>query len=125
MYKESEKYTELASEVIRTTSGMEWLEEKRIAYLSCDKAKKQGYKKILGQCIKVREIDKVFVKADFYIVIYEPNCEGFTDEQYKILLEHELLHIGARGNIMNHDLEDFKQIVDKYGTDWARVEVIE
>lgn len=125
MYKESEYYKELAANVIKKNVGMGWLNGVGIKYLSCDKEKRQGNKCVLGQCMKVREIDKVFVNADFYIVIYEPCCEGFSEEQYKILLEHELLHIGKDKKIVSHDLSEFKQIVDKYGTNWAEVDLFE
>jgi len=47
--------------------------------------------------------------------------------QLSILMEHELLHIGVeerqgkepRYFIRPHDYEDFKQIIDKYGTEWS------
>ncbi len=121
MYTESKEITELAKKVISEVPELKWIKEKevKIKYLLCDKAKRHCKKTVCGQCIKVKEIDKTFIDATFYIVIYTPNCEHFTQRQYEILLEHELLHVGDNGKIIPHDYEDFKQITDKYGTEWA------
>ena len=53
---------------------------------------------------------------------------GFTEDQMRILLFHELLHIGIeftedgqeKYSIKPHDYEDFKIIIDRYGTDWSQ-----
>lgn len=50
-----------------------------------------------------------------------------TEKQLEILLFHELLHIGIEPaddggenySIIPHDMEDFKIVIDKYGTDWS------
>lgn len=50
-----------------------------------------------------------------------------AQEQVKTVIFHELLHVGiepgADGeetySVRKHDLEDFKEIIDRYGTDWA------
>lgn len=98
----------------------------RVAFLYCAKAKKSGKSTVYGECIKVRDIDKVFSPYDFYIVIYEPNIENFNDKQLRILVEHELMHIGVDDEsdlpkyfIEKHDFEDFKNIINKYGADWS------
>ncbi len=86
--------------------------------------KKSNNKKIYGQCEKVADKYKWVIPCEFTITIFEPNCEGFTKEQMEILIFHELLHIGIDGTryyVRPHDLEDFKLIVDLYGTDWARI----
>ena len=53
-----------------------------------------------------------------------------TEEQIRILIFHELLHIGIEVDddgeehysCVPHDLEDFKQIIDRFGTDWDKVD---
>lgn len=48
----------------------------------------------------------------------------------EVLLFHELLHVGiefaADGSelysVKGHDLEDFKLIIDRFGTDWSKVD---
>lgn len=82
---------------------------------------------MLGQCEKVAEKYKWGIPCDFTITIFEPNIVGFTEEQIKILLFHELLHVGydpegERLYVKPHDLEDFKLIINEFGTDWAQVD---
>lgn len=46
---------------------------------------------------------------------------GLTDEQVAMVIYHELLHIGSDGDskwIKPHDLNDFKSIIDRFGTGW-------
>ena len=65
--------------------------------------------------------------CDFTITVFEPNCEGMTDEQLRILLLHELMHVGITidkdgaeaYHIVPHDLEDFRAIVGRFGPDLA------
>ena len=76
---------------------------------------------------------KPFCDFEYLITIYTDSCRGFTDEQMLIVLFHELLHIKVEeitddaGEIMNiklttrgHDLEDFKVIIDRWGTNWSK-----
>lgn len=98
----------------------------RIAYLSSDMEKKKGDKLVLGQCEKIPEKYKWSVPYDFTITIFEPNVERLTDDQLKIVMYHELLHVGIRkdGNeeqyyVREHDIEDFRDILDRYGLDWS------
>lgn len=74
-------------------------------------------------------------KQQYAVVVMckdEPEQEAvynrLKEEGFKllILLEHELLHIGVNtdGNepsfyIVPHDIEDFRSIIEKYGTDWS------
>lgn len=129
-YAQSETYTQIGLDIINSNPDFEHLKgaDVRVAFLSCTKLKRSKNKVTFGECIKVTEINKVFNPYDFFIVIYEPNVENFTDTQIKILIEHELMHIGVEYKdgeaiyyLVPHDLEDFKNIIDKYGTDWAEV----
>ncbi len=98
-----------------------------IVYLTSENAKTQNGKKICGQCEKVPDKYKWSVPADFTITVFLPNIEGFTDEQKEILIFHELKHIGIVFNadgtetysINPHDYEDFKEIIDRFGTEWS------
>ena len=82
-------------------------------------------KSVFGQCEKVPDKYKWSVPCDFTITIFEPNVERFTEEQMRILILHELMHVGVLkdGNEENyfirpHDIEDFRTIIEKYGLDW-------
>lgn len=100
-----------------------------IVYLSSEHKKVEAGRKILGQCEKVADKYKWGIPCDFTITVFEPNVEGMTDDQLKIIIFHELLHVGIDFKedgsesyfIRPHDLEDFKLIIDRFGTDWSNV----
>lgn len=128
----NEKYSEIARELINTEDALVDVRNSQatIVYLSSEHKKKSGNKLVFGQCEKVADKYKWGIPADFTITVFEPNVEGFSEEQLKILLFHELLHVGIEFNadgsetysIRPHDLEDFKLIIDKFGTDWSKVD---
>lgn len=123
-------YAEIADDLIRHEPSLLHLLESRakIIYLSSDYAKTSKGKLVFGQCEKVADKYKWGIPADFTITVFEPNVEKFTEDQIRILLHHELLHVGidkkADGSesysIVDHDIEDFKLILDTYGTGWSR-----
>lgn len=128
----NEKYSEIARELINTEDALVDVRNSQatIVYLSSEHKKKSGNKIIFGQCEKVADKYKWGIPADFTITVFEPNVEGFSEEQLKILLFHELLHVGIEYNadgsetysVKPHDLEDFKLIIDRFGTDWSKVD---
>lgn len=124
----NEKYAEVARELIQTEPSLEPIRDSSVTiiYLSSEHEKKQGSKLIYGQCERVPEKYRWAVPADFTITIFEPNVERFTDHQIRILLLHELLHVGIEkdGNeevysVRPHDVEDFREIIERYGMDWG------
>ena len=128
----NEHYAEIGQELIESEPALEHIlnSNTSIVYLSSEHKKKNGEKIVYGQCEKVAEKYKWGIPADFTITIFEPNIEGFTEEQLRILIFHELLHVGITYNddgeekysIIGHDLEDFKLIIDRYGTEWSKKE---
>lgn len=129
----NEFYQQIAKELIEVRPELAEIRNSNVQIVllsSTHKAKSKG-KLVFGQCEKVAEKYKWAIPADFTITIFEPNVEGFTDEQLSILIFHELLHVGVeydeesgeeKFSIVPHDLEDFKAVVDEYGTDWAATE---
>lgn len=124
----SKEYMELACEVIEEQEELQWIPKAgiKVGFLESDRAKKKDGKIVLGECIRVRDLFKCFIPHDFLIVVYAPNVIGMTRDQLKILLHHEFLHIGIDESgeeiryINNpHDIEEFREIIEKYGIDWA------
>ena len=123
-------YTNIALELLINEPSLQHIKESHavIIYLESDYAKTSKGKLVFGQCEKVADKYKWGIPADFTITVFEPNVEKFTDDQIRTLLHHELLHVGidkkADGSesysIVDHDIEDFKLILDKYGTGWSR-----
>ena len=116
-YDISTEYRELAEEVISEQEDLAWLGSVRIEYIVSTEAKTYHEKAILGKCVRI----------DFFIIIYAPNITILDRDQKKILLHHELLHIGIeetkgelKYRVVPHDVEDFRLILEKYGLDWSR-----
>lgn len=130
MYRISEEYTGLGQEVIKEVPELQHLltDDVRIAFRASDRKKMSKGKTIMGECFKTQDIYSEWCPYDFFIVIYEPNCEGLSEAQIKILLEHELLHVGVKKTpsgdtmyyIRPHDYDDFGSITKKYGMDWCQ-----
>lgn len=128
MYKTSEKLTKMGSEVIAAIPELQYLlnTDARIAYRTSSKSKMDKGAKVRAQCIPVQELYQEYCPYEYMIMVYEPNIQDLNDEQMRILIEHELLHIDIKYKADGepvygtkpHDYEDFKQIIDKYGTDW-------
>ena len=125
MYEKSDVIKAIAEDVIHTVEDLAFIDGVAVVYLTCDKKKMKDGHAVYGECIKVTEMYGAISGYDFAIVIYTPNCEGFDDNKMKILVEHELRHIGFDGDkklyIVPHDvvIGEFEAIRQKYGVDWS------
>ena len=127
----NEKYATIGAELIDTDDALIDIRNSQatIIYLSSDYAKTDKGRLVCGQCEKVQDKYKWGIPADFTITLFEPNIEGKSDEAIRRIILHELLHVGIAFNddgtetysINPHDIEDFKLLIDRYGTDWAEV----
>lgn len=121
MTYQSERYEKIGQDIVKEL--FPHLEGVRIAWLASDKDKKSKGRMVFGECSKVPERYEWCCPYDFTITVYESNIEGFTEEQIKILLEHEIMHIGIDGDkytIVPHDIEEFMEIIRKYGINWQK-----
>lgn len=69
----------------------------------------------------MQDVFKAYLPYDFTITFYERNTGFINENQLKVLILHELKHvgIGMKGlKITPHDIEDFKDIITEYGIDW-------
>lgn len=127
--EQSDIYAQIGEDLIDTVQSLRWIRESEITvgYLSSDLRKTVNGKTVFGECRKVPAWAAPFIPYDFLVVVYEANCVDFTEAQIKILLHHELLHIGISEKgavpirkINPHDVEDFREILDRYGIDWSQ-----
>ena len=119
----------MAENIINNTPELAYIKNSavKIVYLVSNQAKKSGAKMVHGECEKIPAKYKWAINADFSITLFSPNNAHMTERQLEILLFHELLHVGIEPaddggenySIVPHDLEDFKTVIDKYGTDWS------
>ena len=127
--EKSTLFEEMAQELINTAPELAYIKNSqvRIIYLVSNQAKKSGTKIVHGECEKIPAKYRWAIPADFSITLFAPNNEYMNDRQLEILLFHELLHVGIEPadngeesySIVPHDLEDFKVVIDKFGTDWC------
>ena len=126
----NEHYADIAKELIDSEPELEEIKysEATICYLSSEHEKTADGKAVLGQCEKIQEKYKWAIPCDFTITLFEPNIEDLSDEQIRVVIFHELLHVGIRVNnetgeedyyIKPHDVEDFRLLIDRFGIDWA------
>lgn len=93
----------------------------KVIFLESEKDMKQGGKTVYGRCEKVADKNKWAIDADYTVTLFKPNLEAaeVTEKGLELLLLHELYHIADDlSSIRPHDLEDFKFLIDEYGTDW-------
>lgn len=125
-------YRVIAEGLIEKEPALAYIKDSRvlITYLESDSTKKDGKDKLVfAECEKVAAKNRWAIHSDFTITVFKNNCVGMSEKQMEILLFHELLHIGVESgpdgeetySVNQHDLEDFKVIIDRYGTDWASV----
>ena len=122
----NDEYTAIAEEIIKEPDFDEVRDFASFVVLSSEEEKTKNKQVVYGECKLVPKLYKLFCPYDFLIIIYDVNAASFSPEQMRILIEHELRHMGydLEGNeptpyIVPHDYEEFKQIMDKYGIDWA------
>jgi len=95
--------------------------EVRIGYVRSYDAKRDKGRQINADCRKINGTYTAYLPFDFIVTFYEPNVYHMTENQKKILMLHELRHIGIgeRGfRIENHDVEDFRDILERFGIEW-------
>ena len=123
-------YQKIAEKLVNSELELLYIKNSnvQITFLESEHPKKNNLSVVYGECEKVAQKNKWAINADFTITFFKPNVKRFTQKQLEILMFHELLHVGIARNeetgeetysIIPHDLEDFKLIIDKYGTDWA------
>ena len=128
----NEEYATIGAELINTEPILcdILLSDASIVFLSSDLEKKDGEDRIVyGECERIQDKYKWGIDADFTITLFEPNLQGKSAEAIRRIIFHELLHVGIepgkdsmeRYFIRKHDIEDFKYLIDRYGTDWVKV----
>lgn len=123
--KESEPSNEmrfLATKIINRYPEFDFIKEwnVKIGYV-VSQEKKRGEKMTYADCRKVTDAYQAYLPYDFIITFYEYNTGFLNENQLKVLMYHELKHItmGEKGlKIKPHDIEDFSDILEKYGLDW-------
>ena len=125
-YTKSEDLRQIAEKLIAEEDKFAVLRDGtcRIAYQYSDQAKKSQGKDVYADTEKIKDKLKQICPYDFVITFYIPNVDGLDDEHMERVMYHELCHIGYVPednlfSIIPHDLEDFRDVVGRWGIDWA------
>ena len=137
-YRLNDQYARIGSMLLETEEVFKDLREHPILieFLESDKPAPKSGRVVLGKCIKMQDKVKSLLEAatglyyripGFFIVIYKERIQHFTEEQLKILIMHELMHIEVKENddgtvkhsIRKHNVEEFDYIIQRFGLDWA------
>lgn len=122
-YEKADDLRELGERIIQAMPELHAIRDYdvKIGYVRSFKEKRDKGKIINADCRKVTGTYTAYLPFDFIITFYEPNIYYMTENQKKILMLHELRHIGIgeKGlRVENHDVEDFKDILIRFGIEW-------
>ncbi|EGO63517.1 putative metallopeptidase [Acetonema longum] len=73
---------------------------------------------VFADCRMVTGPFRALMDYRYIVTFYDPHVQDLTENQKKVLMLHELLHIKDDGKIRPHDIEDFSMILRQYGLDW-------
>ena len=124
----SDKYASIGAELMASEPALAKITEHgvKVAFLASDSEKRGKGRTVFGECERIPAKWKWAVPYDFAITVFEPNVERFSDEQMRVLLLHELMHVGvdvdgneARFFTVPHDFEEFREIAERFGLEWS------
>lgn len=122
-YEVADDLRELGEKIISAMPELSVIRDydAKIGYVRSYEAKRDKGRQINADCRKVNGTYTAYFPFNFIVTFYEPNVYHMTENQKKILMLHELRHIGIgeRGfRIENHDVEDFRDILERFGIEW-------
>ena len=124
----STEYERIARDLIETEPLLEPLKRSdvSICYLASDREKTSRRRTVFAECERVPDKWRWACPHDFTVTVFEPNAERLGDERLRILMLHELMHVGVErdGNeescfLRPHDVEDFRAILERHGLGWS------
>ena len=132
-YKINESYRPIAEALKEKFIELEYVPVKNILFIENTEDKKKKNNAIIHAQIsklpgKWNEIIYQITKKHFeyMLEIYKENNYSMSREQIIALIYHELKHIqlikggsGPKVDIVSHDVEDWFNMVQKLGTNWA------
>ncbi len=125
MFEKSESLAVLAKEVIKENADLHHLDNPslRIVYLYCAKGKTRNGREVYADTTKLNDKTRAVAGCDFIITFYKQICSSLDEAKMKILMLHELKHVGFKDgkfSIIPHDVEDFKEIIEQHGMNWVQ-----
>ena len=102
------------------------LKEARIGVIMRSEAPRAGGKIVYGKAEKVSPKTQVHVPYDFIIWLANDQYQLLAPFQREALIDHELCHcqwdLDTGASIRPHDVEEFTEILERYGYWWPQAE---
>jgi len=98
--------------VLVDEKALDYINLNQVAIISSTKQKKKDEKETYADCRRATKREFFFTKLVYIITVY-PLFFELNQEQQKVILWHELLHIGKEfdGSVREHDVEEFFEII--------------
>jgi predicted metallopeptidase len=121
----SQELQRLADKIIRRVPSLSFIKGVICIGYVMSYEHKKGERIRYADCRRVREVFRAWLPYDFIITFYYNNTSMLSENQQKIVMLHELMHIGMgpKGlKLVHHDVEDFKVILREFGLDWGALD---
>lgn len=125
-YKINESYRSIAAALIEKYPELNHIAVESILFVEdTESAKKNKGQTVFAQIGTIPEkwSDIVYQTSgqpfDYLLEIFKINMAMMSREQIIALVYHELRHIGKDGKIIDHEISDWTNMVEKLGLDWA------
>jgi predicted metallopeptidase len=124
-FRINESYRPIAAALIKKYPELKHIAAESILFVedteSLKKAKSQTVFAQIGT-IPEKWSDIVYQTSgqpfEYLMEIYRLNTMQMSQEQIVALIYHELRHIGTDGKIIDHEINDWINMVEKLGVDW-------
>jgi len=118
------EWTEATSEVVRIAQELilnhhAHLRDANIGFLFRSEASSSKGRLVLGQAMKLPDKMHAYLDYDFIIWLAEDEYIKLDTTRRTALIDHQLCHCGGEREkwvISGHDIEEFNQILTRYGT---------
>ena len=131
-YKATKEWDEDLIDLIETEPSLgkirHWAIRIQIVY--SEKPKTSKGKPVIAAIERVPDLYREVTLLDYIIVVHKPCLEGLSREQVRIAIFEQLLKVDideeADGSdvhemaLKGYDYEGFKEIIDRYGSEWAK-----
>ena len=119
-YEYAEDVKKIAEELIEKLDKFSHIDIDTINFIRTSKHIKSDF--VLGQTMLLNDLME-FLTGKKFIIQVPPVFDTLTKEQKSITIEHELHHLPTKDDkgLIQHDVGEFRVIIDKYGIDWVNV----
>jgi len=111
--------SDLVKEVLKENEDLRWLESyvDRICFLKTEKLEGRVVAKVKG----ITPPYSLLTEHRYFIIVSEEKFSKLNRDSQKKVIEHELRHISDKfdGKVVEHDVKDFKIMIEKYGVDYV------